>query len=129
MTLVTDPWFYAAALYNLLWGDDLHDLAGDVSMAGCGVLARSPLGYGLLAGRWGESHTFAPVDHRSKRWSRASLRQRVRQTEMMLVLAAVLEAFWSSSLAIPAAVKFGVGGALWVAVGLYFALGGRRRAA
>jgi uncharacterized membrane protein SpoIIM required for sporulation len=46
----------------------------------------------------------------------------------MLVLAAVLEAFWSASLAIPNAAKFGVGGALWVAVVVYFAIGGRRRA-
>ena len=46
----------------------------------------------------------------------------------MLVLAAVLEAFWSSSLAIPASVKFGVGGALWVVVAIYFAVGGRRGA-
>ena len=46
----------------------------------------------------------------------------------MLVLAAVLEAFWSASLAIPNAVKFSVGGALWAAVALYFAIGGRRRA-
>jgi uncharacterized membrane protein SpoIIM required for sporulation len=47
----------------------------------------------------------------------------------MLVLAAVLEAFWSASLAIPNAMKFGVGGSLWVVVLAYFALGGRRRAA
>ena len=47
----------------------------------------------------------------------------------MLALAAVLEAFWSASLAIPNGVKFGVGGSLWVAVLAYFALGGRRRAA
>lgn len=46
----------------------------------------------------------------------------------MLVLAAMLEAFWSASLAIPNAVKFSVGGALWVAVAVYFAIGGRRRA-
>lgn len=48
---------------------------------------------------------------------------------VMLVLAAVLEAFWSASLAIPNAVKFAVGGTLWAAVGAYFAFGGRRRAA
>ena len=47
----------------------------------------------------------------------------------MLALAAVLEAFWSSSLAISNSVKFGAGGGLWVAVALYFAIGGRRRAA
>lgn len=73
-------------VYNLLVGDDLHDLAGDVSTSGCGVLALSPLSYGLLAGRWGESHRFGPGDHRSRRWTPGALRQRVRQAEMLRFL-------------------------------------------
>jgi uncharacterized membrane protein SpoIIM required for sporulation len=48
---------------------------------------------------------------------------------VMLVLAAILEAFWSASLAIPNGVKLAVGGTLWVAVAAYFTFGGRRRAA
>lgn len=43
----------------------------------------------------------------------------------MLLLAAFVEAFWSSIGWIPAPVKFGVGGALWLLVGLWLALGGR----
>ena len=43
----------------------------------------------------------------------------------MLVFAAFVEAFWSSIGWIPAAVKFGVGGALWSLVLLWLALGGR----
>jgi uncharacterized membrane protein SpoIIM required for sporulation len=45
----------------------------------------------------------------------------------MLALAAVIEAFWSSSAA-PITVKFTVGAALWTAVLLYFLLAGRRHA-
>jgi len=44
----------------------------------------------------------------------------------MLVVAAVIEGFWSPSNA-PAAVKFAVGAALWVLVIAYLALAGRRR--
>lgn len=42
-----------------------------------------------------------------------------------LVLAALLEAFWSSSTAIPAAVKYAVAAVLWGAVALYFLRAGR----
>lgn len=45
----------------------------------------------------------------------------------MLVVAAFIEAFWSSIGWIPAAVKFGVGGALWVLVLLWLWRGGRDR--
>jgi uncharacterized membrane protein SpoIIM required for sporulation len=47
---------------------------------------------------------------------------------VMTVLAAVIEAFWSSSAMVPSALKFAVGGALWVLVGAYFCLAGRARA-
>lgn len=47
----------------------------------------------------------------------------------MLVIAAFLEAFWSSSSYVPSSVKLGVGAVLWMAVIAYFALAGRGRAA
>jgi uncharacterized membrane protein SpoIIM required for sporulation len=46
---------------------------------------------------------------------------------VMLFCAAAIEGFWSASGA-PAALKRGVGGALFVALGLYLSLGGRRSA-
>jgi len=46
----------------------------------------------------------------------------------MLLVAAVIEAFWSSADAVPASVKFAVGSALWVCVGLWLGFGGRARA-
>ena len=43
---------------------------------------------------------------------------------VMLVIAALLEAFWSPS-PLPPKVKFSVGGGLWLLVFLYFAFVGR----
>lgn len=45
---------------------------------------------------------------------------------IMLVMAAFLEAFWSSNSALPALVKYSVGGFLWLFVMGYFAFAGRR---
>ncbi len=45
----------------------------------------------------------------------------------MLVVAAFIEAFWSSRVAPGPAVKYGVGAALWALVALYFIAAGRRR--
>jgi len=42
------------------------------------------------------------------------------------VLAAFLEAFWSSSALVSASVKFAVGGSLWALLGAYLLLAGRR---
>jgi uncharacterized membrane protein SpoIIM required for sporulation len=44
----------------------------------------------------------------------------------MVFLAAFFEAFWSSSSLVPAIVKFGAGGALWLLVITYFLFAGRR---
>jgi hypothetical protein len=46
----------------------------------------------------------------------------------MFLVAAALEAFWSSARWVPAEVKFAVGGACWLAVVAYFALQGSSRA-
>lgn len=43
----------------------------------------------------------------------------------MLLIAASIEAFWSSSRVIPAWTKYGVGALLWIVVGAYFLLMGR----
>ncbi len=46
---------------------------------------------------------------------------------MMLVIAAFIEAFWSSSATIPAAVKYGVAAMLWSLVIWFLAFSGKRR--
>lgn len=73
-------------VYNVLLGDDLHDLTGEISVAGCGVLARSPLAYGLLSGRWSPERRFAEGDHRRDRWSPEALRARVQQVQQLRFL-------------------------------------------
>jgi len=47
---------------------------------------------------------------------------------LMDVMAATLEAFWSSSALVPHAVKYGAGALLWTAVMAYFLFAGRRHA-
>lgn len=44
----------------------------------------------------------------------------------LLLIAAFVEAYWSSIVAFPPGVKYAVGGLLWLLVGAYFLLGGRR---
>jgi len=65
--------------YNLLHASDLHRLAGDLMVAGAGVLARSTLAHGLLAGHWSARKDFAAGDHRSDRWTAPELQRRVEQ--------------------------------------------------
>jgi aryl-alcohol dehydrogenase-like predicted oxidoreductase len=72
--------------YNMIASDDLHDLSGEISKANCGVLARSPLMHGLLAGRWAEYRSFPRTDHRRDRWSSQALRARIRQIDKLRFL-------------------------------------------
>ncbi len=46
---------------------------------------------------------------------------------VLLLIAAFVEAYWSSVTSFSAGVKYTVGGGLWLLVGLYFLLGGRQR--
>ncbi|MDP9037329.1 MAG: aldo/keto reductase [Myxococcota bacterium] len=63
--------------YNLVHASDLHRLAGEIMVTGAGVLARSTLGYGLLAGTWTKDKEFPADDHRSSRWSNPEIEQRL----------------------------------------------------
>ena len=65
--------------YNLLHSTDLHRLAGEVIVAGAGVLARSTMAYGLLAADWPKDHEFGPGDHRADRWTKPEFERRVEQ--------------------------------------------------
>lgn len=73
-------------VHNLLAGDDLADLATDLAESDVGLLARSPLAYGLLTGYWSEAQWFPKADHRSRRWTPDALRQRVRQMNSLRFL-------------------------------------------
>jgi aryl-alcohol dehydrogenase-like predicted oxidoreductase len=65
--------------YNLLQSWDLHRLAGEIMVAGAGVLARSTLGYGVLAADWPKDHDFGDGDHRADRWTKPELARRLEQ--------------------------------------------------
>lgn len=67
--------------YNVFFSRDLHELSGDLAVSGAGVLARSVLGHGVLAGLIHVHRAFAPDDHRVARWSREELGTRLRQLE------------------------------------------------
>jgi aryl-alcohol dehydrogenase-like predicted oxidoreductase len=72
--------------YNLLQAIDLHRLAGDIMVAGTGVLAHSILAYGLLAGMWTKDREFAEGDHRNQRWTKVDLARRVGQLDAVRYL-------------------------------------------
>jgi aryl-alcohol dehydrogenase-like predicted oxidoreductase len=74
--------------YNIFFSRELHDLAGDLSKSGAGVLARSILSYGILAGQFAPSHNFAEDDHRSQRWTRPEFETRLRQLDAVRPLVA-----------------------------------------
>lgn len=72
--------------YNLFQGADLHRIAGDLMVAGVGVLARSVLSHGLLAGHWAKDREFGEGDHRAQRWTKLELEQRVSQLDAVRFL-------------------------------------------
>lgn len=66
--------------FNLLTPRAFWDIEADCRARNVGVLARSLLMYGMLAGRFGPKKRFGPDDHRARRWSPEALAERVRQT-------------------------------------------------
>lgn len=72
--------------YNLLGPQELEDLAPELAVSGCGVLARSPLAYGMLAGQWADSRVFPPEDHRGRRWGYAAFSERIRHVNALRFL-------------------------------------------
>lgn len=73
-------------VHNLVHHQLLTDIATDIESAGAGVLVRSPLMHGLLAGRWPGSRRFAPDDHRAERWTTAAMRVRVKHINKLRYL-------------------------------------------
>jgi aryl-alcohol dehydrogenase-like predicted oxidoreductase len=72
--------------YNLTHPIDLHRLSGDIMVMGCGILARSVLGHGLLSGMWAKERTFEEGDHRNERWTRMELEHRIDQLDAVRFL-------------------------------------------
>jgi aryl-alcohol dehydrogenase-like predicted oxidoreductase len=72
--------------YNLLHAIDMHRIAGDLMVTGVGVLSRSPLAYGLLAGLWSKDREFKEPDHRADRWTKLELERRIEQLDALRFL-------------------------------------------
>jgi len=108
---------FGTNFYSFVVTHGAFELTGIVLAGACGLI----LGRALLApGR--RSRLAALADA-----ARRAIVIVYGMTAMFLV-AAVIEAFWSSARWVPPDVKFAVGGACWVGVLAYFALQGRARA-
>ncbi|WP_018275234.1 stage II sporulation protein M [Teredinibacter turnerae] len=107
---------YTSTFYPFVVGHGAFELTAIVFSGAAGM----KLGYALIA-----PGTLSRLD---------ALRVAGRETviivygsTLMLIIAAFLEAFWSSSAALPVAVKYSVGGCLWALVTIYFLFAGRAR--
>lgn len=69
--------------YNCFFFRDVKRLGLKLRSEGVGLLARSVLSYGLLAGHWTPEREFYPPDHRADRWNPDELKRRVEQTEAL----------------------------------------------
>lgn len=69
--------------YNVFVARDLHELAAEVSSTGAGVLVRSVLAHGLLAGQWSADREFYSGDHRAERWQPGELKRRIAQLDAL----------------------------------------------
>ena len=99
-------------------------------LASLGALLGAALMFALAGLKLGHS-LLAP----GRRTRRQSLVQAARECVVivygvaaMLVVAAAIEAFWSSAIWVPNAVKYGVAAVCWVAVLAYLTLQGRHAA-
>jgi aryl-alcohol dehydrogenase-like predicted oxidoreductase len=72
--------------YNLTHPIDLHRISGDVMVSGAGILARSVLAHGLLAGMWSKDREFEEGDQRRNRWTKMELEHRIDQLDAIRFL-------------------------------------------
>lgn len=68
-------------VHNILRPQILRAIEGDVKKHGMGIIVRTPMEYGLLAGRWTPETNFPEGDHRHERWSRSELRALLAKVE------------------------------------------------
>jgi aryl-alcohol dehydrogenase-like predicted oxidoreductase len=68
-------------VHNLLRPRILREIGEEVKKTRTGVIARTPLEYGLLSGKYRAGETFHPSDHRAKRWSPEALAERLALVE------------------------------------------------
>jgi aryl-alcohol dehydrogenase-like predicted oxidoreductase len=73
--------------YNLLDRDRAVELIAVAKSFGAAVIARSPLCYGLLSGRYAPGHRFGPGDTRCGRWPDEELDRRLARAGELASLA------------------------------------------
>jgi aryl-alcohol dehydrogenase-like predicted oxidoreductase len=79
-------WPSAASLqiiYNLFHSRDLEKLQTKIHRQGIGVVARAPLEYGMLTGKFCMETRFAPGDHRNWRWKPEEFSRRLYLVEIL----------------------------------------------
>ena len=69
--------------YNCFFFADVAALGEKMREKGVGLLARSVLAHGLLAGHWSPEREFYPPDHRADRWNPEDLRKRVEHLDAL----------------------------------------------
>jgi aryl-alcohol dehydrogenase-like predicted oxidoreductase len=69
--------------YNVLWPKDLRSIEMRFEPGKTGILARSVLAHGLLAGYFPHDKVFPSFDHRSERWTGDELHRRLRHLDAL----------------------------------------------
>jgi aryl-alcohol dehydrogenase-like predicted oxidoreductase len=65
--------------YNCFFFGDVTSITEKIREKNVGLLARSVLAHGLLAGHWSQEREFYPPDHRADRWNPDDLKKRIEQ--------------------------------------------------
>jgi aryl-alcohol dehydrogenase-like predicted oxidoreductase len=73
----------AQILYNLFHRQDLEELQGEIRQRGMGVVARAPLEYGMLTGKFSAASRFPSDDHRTWRWEPEEFSRKLSQVEAL----------------------------------------------
>ena len=68
-------------VYNLFHSRDLEELQGEIRRRGIGLVARAPLEYGMLTGKFSPVERFSPGDHRGSRWKPEEFSRKLAQLE------------------------------------------------
>ena len=70
-------------IYNLFQRLDLEELQREIRGRRFGVVARAPLEYGMLTGKFSPASRFAPGDHRGSRWEPEEFSRKLGQVEAL----------------------------------------------
>ncbi len=70
-------------IYNLFHSRNLDELQGEIRRRGIGVVARAPLEYGMLTGKFSPEVRFAQGDHREWRWKPEEFSRQLSKVEIL----------------------------------------------